>query len=148
MAAMAFMAVSVVIPTYNRAALVARAVRSALTTLEPADEVIVADDGSTDGTVAALAEFAGRFRHLVLPHGGAGPARNAGVAAAKGPLVAFLDSDDEWFPHKTALQRRLHEARPDVLFSFTNFGVRERDGSEHRRYLDRWLTRAWNFDDV
>src|SRR2546423_1421491 len=110
MTAMASMALSVVIPTYNRAALVARAGRAALATLQAGDAGVVADDGSTDGTAAALAEFGGRVRYLVLPHGGAGPARNAGVAAAKGPLVAFLDSDDEWFPHKTALQRRFHEA--------------------------------------
>jgi glycosyltransferase involved in cell wall biosynthesis len=148
MAGMPRLDVSVVIPTYNRAALVARAVRSALATLEDGDEVIVPDDGSTDGTAAALLEFGPRVRHLALPHRGAGPTRNAGIAAARGPLVAFLDSDDEWLPGKTALQRRFHEARPDVLFSFTDFAVREEDGTEHRRYLARWQEKSADWDAV
>lgn len=142
------LAVSVVIPTYNRAHLLPRAVRSALATLEPGDEVVVADDGSTDATAAALAPFGDRVRHLVLPHRGAGPTRNDGAAAARGPLLAFLDSDDEWFPDKTALQRSLHDARPDVLFSFTNFAVKDEDGAEHRRFLPKWQDRPWTWDEM
>jgi glycosyltransferase involved in cell wall biosynthesis len=142
------LAVSVVIPTYNRGHLIGRAVRSALATLEPGDEVVVADDGSTDDTRAALAPFGDRVRHLVLPHRGAGPARNDGVAATRGPLVAFLDSDDEWFPDKIALQRALHEARPDVLFSFTEFAAKDEDGTEHRRFLRRWQERPWTWDEM
>ena len=142
---MASLAVSVVVPTYDRAHLVARAIVTALATLLAGDELIVVDDGSTDDTPAAVARFGDRVRYLRVPHGGAGPARNAGIEAARNPLVAFLDSDDEWWPDKTRLQRALHEARPDVLFSFTDFGVREQDGSEHRRFLRRWqeTERPW-----
>src|SRR5206468_1085661 len=75
------------------------------------DEVIVADDGSTDNTAEALAEFQGRIRHLPLPHGGAGATRNRGVAQATRPLIAFLDSDDEWLPGKLKLQRTFLERR-------------------------------------
>ncbi|MCC7138494.1 MAG: glycosyltransferase family 2 protein [Planctomycetes bacterium] len=145
---MARLPLSVVIPTYNRAHLVARSVRSALATLEPGDEVVVADDGSTDDTRGALAPFGDRVRHLVLPHRGAGATRNDGAAAARGPLVAFLDSDDEWFADKTLLQRRLHEAREDVLFSFSDFAVREEDGREERRFLPKWQERAWDLEQV
>lgn len=145
---MASSAVSAVIPTYNRADLVTRAIRSALAALSPGDEVVVADDGSTDDTAAVVEAFGPPVRLLRLPHGGAGPARNAGLAAARGPLVAFLDSDDEWFPDKIALQRAFFERRQDVLYAFSDFGVRLEDGSEHRHYLRRWLRSPRPLSDV
>jgi glycosyltransferase involved in cell wall biosynthesis len=134
------LAVSAVIPTYNRAHLVSRAIRSALAALGPDDEVIVVDDGSTDDTVAVVNGFGPPVRLLQVPHGGAGAARNAGLAAARSPLVAFLDSDDEWFPDKIALQRPFLESRPDLLYCSSDFGVRLEDGSELRRYLPNWLS--------
>lgn len=103
--------VTVVIPTHNREAVLPRAVDSALRQ-EGADlEVLVADDGSTDGTAAALARYAGdaRVKVLRLPHGGVCRARNAAVAESRSPLLAFLDSDDEWLPGKLAAQLRLLE---------------------------------------
>jgi len=140
------LAVSVVIPTYNRARLVVRAVASALAAVAKGDEVIVVDDGSTDGTEAALAPYRDRIHYLRTANQGAGTARNRGVREAHHPLIAFLDSDDEWMPDKLALQRTLMTRRPDVLFSFSDFAVREDvDGSEHRFYLSRWHkdTRSW-----
>src|SRR5438045_2859412 len=113
--------ISVIIPTYNRASLVPRAVASALANVGPGDEVIVVDDGSADGTREALAPYLDRIRLLEGRHAGAGAARNFGIAAARGDIVAFLDSDDEWRPHKLTMQRALFEARPDVLFCFTDF---------------------------
>ncbi len=136
---MASSAVSAVIPTYNRAHLVNRAIRSALAAISPGDEIVVVDDGSTDDTVDVVEAFGPPVRLLRLSHKGAGAARNAGLAAARGPLIAFLDSDDEWFPDKIALQRAFLERRPDVLFTFSDFGVRLEDGTEHRRYLPHWL---------
>jgi hypothetical protein len=132
------LAVSVIIPTYNRADLVPRAIRSALATISPGDEIVVADDGSTDGTAAAVEAFGPPVRLLRLSHRGAGPARNAGLDAARGPLVAFLDSDDEWMPDKIALQRTFLEERPDVLFAFSDFCVRLEDETEIRSYLSHW----------
>ena len=145
---MAPLAVSVIIPTYNRADLVPRAIRSALAALSPGDEIIVADDGSTDGTYAAVEAFGPPVRLLRLDHAGAGMARNAGLAAARGPLVAFLDSDDEWLPDKITLQRTFLERRPDVLFAFSNFGVRLEDGTEVRSYLSRWMYPPHPFSDA
>ncbi|HKB50507.1 MAG TPA: glycosyltransferase family 2 protein [Solirubrobacterales bacterium] len=142
------LAVSAVIPTYNREHLVARAIRSALAALAPGDEIIVVDDGSTDGTAAVVEGFGAPVRLLRLPHGGAGTARNAGLAAARGPLVAFLDSDDEWFPDKIDLQRAFLERRPDILYAFSDFGVRLEDGTEHRNYLTRWLRTPRPLSDI
>lgn len=137
---MSSLAVSAVIPTHNRADLISRAIRSALAALLPGDEVIVVDDGSTDETAAVVEAFGSPVNLLRLPHGGAGAARNAGLAAANGQLIAFLDSDDEWFADKIALQRRFLERRPDVLYCFSDFGVRLGDGTEVRRYLPWWMS--------
>jgi glycosyltransferase involved in cell wall biosynthesis len=140
--------VSVVIPTFNRATIVPRAIDSALAAIAPGDEIIVADDGSTDDTKAVVEAYGDPVRFVPLPHGGPGAARNGGVAAATKPLVAFLDSDDEWFPDKLELQRRFLEARPDVLFVFTDFGVRLEDGTERRRFLPFWLIPPRPLTDV
>lgn len=97
-------AVSVIIPVYNGAGLVAQAIDSALGQSMAPLEVIVVDDGSTDDTAAVLAEYGGRIRRLRIAHGGVSRARNAGMAASRGDLLAFLDADDIWHPHKLARQ--------------------------------------------
>jgi glycosyltransferase involved in cell wall biosynthesis len=132
------LAVSVVIPSYNRAALVVRAVSSALAAISPEDEILVIDDGSTDDTERALAPFASRIRFVKASHGGAGPARNRGIAESKHGLVAFLDSDDEWLPDKLPLQRGLMQARPDVAYCFSDFAMHDRSGRIFPRYLENW----------
>jgi glycosyltransferase involved in cell wall biosynthesis len=92
--------VSVVIPTYNRADLLPRAIDSALAQTAPPVEIIIVDDGSTDDTPAVVMRYAerhaGRVRSLRIPNGGVARARNAGIAAARSQWVALLDSDDEW----------------------------------------------------
>jgi glycosyltransferase involved in cell wall biosynthesis len=144
----AALSVSVIIPTYNRAALLPRAVGSALRSLEPGDEVIVVDDGSTDDTEAALRPVRDRIRLVRLPHGGAGRARNRGVARATGSLVAFLDSDDEWMPDKLRLQRTLLEQRPDVVFSFSDFAIRREGREDRHRGLAGWRDDARSWDEI
>jgi glycosyltransferase involved in cell wall biosynthesis len=139
--------VSVVIPTYNRASLVGRAVESALAAIRPGDEVIVADDGSTDDTAARLRAYGERIRYVRSPRNvGPGPIRNLGIREARLPLIAFLDSDDEWMPDKLDLQRVVMERRPDVLFGFSDFALRTRNGEEIRNYLFHWHrdTRGWD----
>jgi glycosyltransferase involved in cell wall biosynthesis len=92
--------VSIIIPTYNRAKVIEKALRSALAQTYTDTEIIVADDGSRDQTaevVAGLAEP--RIRFVRKENGGCSSARNFGVSAARGRYVAFLDSDDEWDTH-------------------------------------------------
>ncbi|MEO6094429.1 MAG: glycosyltransferase family A protein [Fibrobacteria bacterium] len=101
--------VTVVIPTHDRAGLLPRALDSALAQQGCDFEVVVADDGSADDTPRVLQPYLAdpRVRVLALAHGGVSRARNAAVAVAQAPLIAFLDSDDEWLPGKLAAQTSL-----------------------------------------
>ena len=120
--------------------------RSALDAALPSDEVIVVDDGSTDGTEEALAGIDPRVRFLRAHHGGAGRARNLGVREARHPLVAFLDSDDEWTADKLEVQRTVMAERPDVLFCFTDFAVCHEGEPDRHAYLASWHgdERGWD----
>lgn len=130
--------VSVIIPTYNRASLIGRAIRSALVNVGPDDEIIVVDDGSTDDTEAVVAGFGPAVRYVRTQNGGAGAARNRGVKEATRDLVALLDSDDEWWPDKLQLQRRLMAARPDVVSCFSDFRVKLDSVEEQPFGLIEW----------
>jgi glycosyltransferase involved in cell wall biosynthesis len=136
--------VSVVIPTYNRAELVLRAVRSALRAMAPGDEVVVVDDGSTDATGDRLAEIDGPIRYCRTERSGAGRARNLGVRMAAHDWIAFLDSDDEWLPDHLDLHRTVLSQTP-ALFTFANFDVVE-DGSRDAQKRVMQLT-SWTADD-
>ena len=121
--------VSVIIPTYNRARQVKRAALSVLNQTERDLELIVVDDGSTDGTLSVLAGIGDpRLRCVQQDHGGACRARNKGVSLARGKYIAFHDSDDLWRPDKLRLQVRcLRETGADVVFS--QIMQRDADGS-------------------
>ncbi len=106
--------VSAIIPTYNRCELVQRAIDSVLVQTCPVDEIIVIDDGSTDGTGEALhARYGDRIRYLWQTNAGVSAARNAGMTIATGRYFALLDSDDYWRPEKTARQQAWLDAHPD-----------------------------------
>jgi hypothetical protein len=135
---MELLPVSVIIPTYNRAELLPRAVATALAAMQPSDELIVVDDGSTDDTDEVAVAFGQRVRYVPIEHGGAGEARNAGVREARKPLVAFLDSDDEWTPDKLELQRTVMSERGDIVFSFTDFAGRRAGQKDRHHHLSRW----------
>lgn len=89
---------SVIIPTYNRAAVLREALDSVFAQTFADYEVIVVDDGSTDDTASVLAEYGQRVRLFRQANQGPGAARNTGIANALGDFLAFLDSDDLWFP--------------------------------------------------
>jgi glycosyltransferase involved in cell wall biosynthesis len=111
--------VSVIIPTYNRSAMVREAIASVLAQRDADFELIVVDDGSTDGTHEMLAGFDGILVEQTA-HQGPAAARNRGVARASAPLIAFLDSDDLWAPDKLHRQLAFMREFPDCAISQTS----------------------------
>ena len=99
--------VSVVIPTYNRAGTIERAINSVLAQSWQPLEVIVVDDGSTDRTAEILEAYGHKIHLIRQRNQGASTARNTGIKAARGEIISFLDSDDSWLPDKIARQANL-----------------------------------------
>lgn len=111
--------VSVVIPTYNRAAFLSDAVESVLRQTFTNYEIIVVDDGSTDGTDSLIQGYGDRLKYVRQQNRGVSVARNEGVRVSRGEYIAFLDSDDIWTPDKLACQISFLSRFPecDLLFS-------------------------------
>ena len=140
--------VSVIIPTYNRRAMLPEAIDSVLAQSIESFELIVIDDGSTDGTSEYLARPVGRASLPAAPvrtiwveridHRGPAAARNRGAAMARAPLIAFLDSDDLWAPTKLERQLAFMSANPGCAISQTGEiwirnGRRVNPGMRHRK---------------
>lgn len=111
--------VTVVMPAYNAAAYVRRAIDSVLAQTWVDRELLVVDDGSSDGTLDVLAGYGNRLRVITQANAGPAAARNRGLLEARGRYVAFLDADDWWLPTKLERQVALLDARPDVGFCST-----------------------------
>jgi glycosyltransferase involved in cell wall biosynthesis len=121
--------VSVIIPTWNRRDLIVRAIDSVLAQTRPVAEVIVVDDGSTDGTGEILAQrYDDRIIYVHQVNAGVSAARNRGLALARGRYLALLDSDDAWLPEKTARQIALLEADPSLGMVLCDVRREDRDG--------------------
>ncbi len=112
--------ISVVIPTHDRRGLVGRAIDSVRAQTRKADEILVVDDGSSDGTDRYVAEAYPEVRLVRQENRGVSAARNAGIRAAASELIAFLDSDDQWLPRKLERQLEAMEASPESFLSHTN----------------------------
>jgi glycosyltransferase involved in cell wall biosynthesis len=106
--------VSVIIPVYNRAQMVVEAIESVFGQTFRDFELLVVDDGSTDGTWDALQAYGPRLRAWRKPHAGAAAARNLGIKNAGGEYLAFLDSDDLWRPEKLARQVEYLDRHPEA----------------------------------
>jgi glycosyltransferase involved in cell wall biosynthesis len=135
--------VSVIIPTYNRAALVREAIDSVLAQQYDRLEVIVVDDGSSDHTPEVVRAFGAALTFIQQPHAGVSAARNRGVAAAHGELVAFLDSDDLWLSGKVAAQVALFVQQPQAQACYTDeiwirHGVRVNPRQIHQKHAG-WI---------
>lgn len=126
--------VTVIIPTYNRARLLARALDSVVAQTFDDFEVLVVDDGSTDDTEETVAAYADRrIRYLRQPqNAGVAAARNRGLRESRGELIAFLDSDDEWFRQKLARQVARFRDLPSHV-GLLYGGVENEDGRGGRR---------------
>ena len=110
--------VSVIIPVYNGERYLAEAIGSALAQSYRPFEIIVIDDGSTDGTGQVVKPFIPPVRYFYQANGGTGAARNRGIQVAQGNFFAFLDADDLWQPDKLSLQMAVFASDPqaDVVF--------------------------------
>ena len=133
-------AVSVVIPTYQRCALVQEALASVRAQTFADFETIVVDDGSTDGTAEALAPLTdtGDVVYLRQDNRGVAAARNAGIARARGRIVAFLDSDNRWLPDHLATLVAMLDRHPEAVLACTapRFVLAGREGVERTRLVD------------
>ena len=121
--------VSVVIPTFNRAHYVADAIDSCLAQTYGNLEIIVVDDGSTDGTEDALREnYGDRIRLLAQDNQGPGIARNRGIAAARGEYIHFLDADDRLHHEKIRIAVDAFRRHPDIAVIYTYYQFVTSDG--------------------
>jgi len=145
--------VSVIIPTFNRRELVRKAIDCVLAQSFPVEDIVVVDDGSTDGTAEALVErYGDRIRVVRQSNAGVSAARNRGLEMARGEFIALLDSDDLWLPEKTGRQVRFLEAHPGFGMVLCDIMQVDRDGNDigpiHRRdfipedgHVLRWVLR-------
>jgi glycosyltransferase involved in cell wall biosynthesis len=131
--------VSVVIPAYNAAWCVGKAIDSVLAQDCGDREVIVVNDGSTDDTISVLTGYGDAIRVIDQRNGGMSNARNAGIRTARGEFIAFLDSDDWWLPGKLTRQVELLRGRPDLGFCSCAARVEDMEG----RLLNLWACPTW-----
>jgi len=131
--------ISVIIPTYNRKNTLPRAVESVLNQTYKPVEIIVVDDGSTDGTKEWFSEMYPLVHYIYQVNSGVSSARNTGINSARGDWIALLDSDDEWLPDKLELQVKLLQNNAELRFCHTNEiwirnGVRINQMKKHQKY--------------
>lgn len=122
--------ISVVIPTYNRAKIVPKALASVFAQTFPAAEIIVVDDGSGDDTRQVLAGYGDRIRAISQSNGGLSAARNTGILAAESEWIAFLDDDDEYVPERLAIAAETIALHPEINVHATNTALVSEDGAE------------------
>jgi glycosyltransferase involved in cell wall biosynthesis len=129
--------ISVIIPAYNAERYLPDAIDSVLAQTYPAGEIIVVDDGSSDGTPRVAERYGGRVHWLSQENQGSGAARNRGIAATRGELLAFLDADDLWVREKLAWQvaALADEPRPEMVFGMVQQFVSPEIPEQSKRKL-------------
>jgi glycosyltransferase involved in cell wall biosynthesis len=132
-------AVSVLVPAYNVAWCVGKAIDSVLEQDFRDFEIVVVNDGSTDDTLAVLRAYGDAVRVVDQRNGGMSNARNAALRAARGEFVAFLDADDWWLQGKLGRQVELLRSRPDLGFCSCSARVVDMEG----RLLSLWQCPSW-----
>jgi glycosyltransferase involved in cell wall biosynthesis len=131
--------ISVLIPTYNRAELLERAIKSVLAQTYHNYEIIVIDDGSTDNTQQIIHRYRHKLRYFSQLHRGVSAARNLGLEKSTGTWVAFLDSDDYWLPTKLERQMQFLQQQPHLMIAQTEeqwirHGVPVNPMKKHQKY--------------
>ena len=140
--------VSVIIPTFNRAYCVGKAIDSALAQTHPNTEILVLDDGSTDGTADLIKQLYGeepRVRDFFHDNCGVTATRNWGIQLSQGDFVALLDSDDTWDPWKIELQLACFRHRPEVGMVWTDMNAVGSDGEVISRSYLRTMYHAYRW---
>lgn len=138
------MNIAVVIPTYNRKLLLARALRSVYAQTRVPDQIIVIDDGSTDGTESMVkTDFPG-VDYYYQDNAGVSAARNRGIKRSTSEWLAFLDSDDEWLPEKLELQELVLQQSPEQRVCHTE-EIWIRNGKRVNPMLKHAKTGGWIF---
>jgi len=132
------MRISVVIPSYNRRHTLERALQSVFDQTSRVDEVILVDDGSTDGSSEMVRQLFPEVIVLKQPNLGVSAARNRGIAKARCEWIALLDSDDSWLPQKIDQIRNAHKLQPDFVLYHSDeiwirHGVRVNPMQKHRK---------------
>jgi glycosyltransferase involved in cell wall biosynthesis len=144
--------VSVIVPTYNCARFLGQAIESVLAQDYSDLEVVVVDDGSTDGTEELVRRFPPRVRYFRQDNRGPGAARNLGLARAEGELLAFLDSDDLWMPSKLSRQVEVLERDAECGVVCSDARVIDAEGglleasNFQRNGFDLSRTNGWVFE--
>ena len=133
------MQISVIIPTFNRAQFVVKAIKSVLDQSFSSCEIIVVDDGSTDDTRAALAPYAAKIRYYYQQNSGVSSARNEGTRRAQGDWLAFLDSDDEWTTDYLHTQAARATKFPEAVAHLTNAVTIYPDGTRLNQFAEAGL---------
>jgi glycosyltransferase involved in cell wall biosynthesis len=127
--------VSIIVPTFNCARFLGRALNSALAQTYEDHEVIVVDDGSTDETQELVARYGGKVRYLYQHNRGPASARNLALTNASGEFVAYLDADDMWYPQKLEKQIPFLDAHKECGLVHSDFSViDEKDNLIHRQF--------------
>lgn len=121
--------ISVVIPLYNKEKSIASTLRTVLNQTFSDYEIVIVNDGSTDGSVEEIEKVQDdRIRLVHQPNAGVSAARNRGIEEAKGDLIAFLDADDEWKPEYLATQYHLFQKYPECSVFACNYEFRDVEG--------------------
>lgn len=140
--------VSVIIPTFDRAPLLRRALLSVAAQTLDALEVIIVDDGSTDDSAKVVDEFDGAgWKYFWQENRGVSAARNRGIYAAQAEWIALLDSDDEWAPEKLAQQLAFHDRHPQLKVSQSE-ELWLRDGEPLRPQAKHKKRAGWIFAEL
>ena len=131
--------ISVIIPTFNRKNYISRSIDSVLSQSAPVDEIIVIDDGSTDGTAEFVRRQYPSVNIISQENKGVSAARNLGIKMAQNQWLAFLDDDDQWLPHKLEKQVELLQHNSDVKLCHTEErwirrGVRVNQMKKHQKF--------------